>query len=784
MHWLRYACALLCATGASSLKSSRATLSWTFDTGCNSVTQPLAYNGNIYISSRDPTISNSHIDAIRPLDGTLVWSYGTSTASVEHPLVGGFGMIYSLCNDPSAVFALNATNDPGQPIWPVWSFLMAPYDTYSALTLGSGKIFTTGFVASTVFRTAPPRLFALDALKGPVRDMPVWTYDSPTFFLSEPLYAEGSVLVGITGLLVWLDADSGKVQYEIETPADWLLRPQQFLPYRNMSLWVGYTSKTPHHTVISVVDSTNRALAWSHDLQHTTSSFVRTAFDEDDEMFYVSLKNTHTRSLIMYKVDALSGEVAWNYTSQALCWSAPVCDRYGQVLFTAVVEENGGSMSEKLIMLNASTGIVRYAFRAATVDATACDSEVPAPLFWQAELLLSSNGKVYALFTPDDDAEDVDPSADWVADAALALAVPCSLIALWMLYRRFRIKGYSLSIVATTNESLSSDSSLPPFSKYEVVEKLGSGGFGVVFKVVLKQQTKYAKCAKPYALKYIACASESEREAALNEWRTISRLPSHPNMIEVQEILMNWSNCGGTAADLLQPERYVCIVMAYYPEGDLRSYISSVPPGELIAENTILSFAGQVCSLLSVMHCQSPPLIHRDLKPENILLKDDRETVVVSDFGLAKRLTGTHCQTHAGTYAFMAPEVWERKYSVESDMWAVGCILYAMCSKQVGSESRIMWRELSSPGFHESITAELSARGYSTVLSSLVVSLLSASPQQRLQAREVLHRLAHLVPSESLQYSEPPSSHPDNDFSTLRPSRAPCSYHEVNEFMS
>jgi NIMA (never in mitosis gene a)-related kinase len=75
-------------------------------------------------------------------------------------------------------------------------------------------------------------------------------------------------------------------------------------------------------------------------------------------------------------------------------------------------------------------------------------------------------------------------------------------------------------------------------------------------------------------------------------------------------------------------------------------------------------------------------LIHRDLKPENIFFKSDLK-LIIGDFGVAKQLkNGTiHANTQIGTFQYMAPEILRNeKYSNKVDIYALGCIIYELCT--------------------------------------------------------------------------------------------------------
>ncbi len=196
--------------------------------------------------------------------------------------------------------------------------------------------------------------------------------------------------------------------------------------------------------------------------------------------------------------------------------------------------------------------------------------------------------------------------------------------------------------------------------RYEIVEMLGLGGMGAVYKA------KDHELDRTIALKVIRpdLANNAEALGRFKQELLTAREVSHHNVVRI--------------FDIGEADGIKFITMEYVVGQDLRA---------LLAERTKLS-AGeameiirQVCAGLGAAHRQG--IIHRDLKPGNIM-RDQHGRIVVMDFGLARSLEDvtTHMtQTGAmvGTVAYMSPEqALAQKLDARSDLFTIGLIFYEL----------------------------------------------------------------------------------------------------------
>ena len=193
---------------------------------------------------------------------------------------------------------------------------------------------------------------------------------------------------------------------------------------------------------------------------------------------------------------------------------------------------------------------------------------------------------------------------------------------------------------------------LERLGKYERLDVLGHGASGIVYLA------KDTLLGKQVALKEIS-AQGDDLERFLEEARVLDRL-RHPNIVQVNSV----DEIGGR----------VVIDMEYVRGRNLQEVLRETP---ILPISQAVSITAQLCDGLAYAHSQRT--VHRDIKPANILITRDG-TVKLVDFGLAEVL-GTHSFAGgAGTYAYMAPEDFhpEEQSDRQSDIWAVGVILYEM----------------------------------------------------------------------------------------------------------
>jgi len=200
-------------------------------------------------------------------------------------------------------------------------------------------------------------------------------------------------------------------------------------------------------------------------------------------------------------------------------------------------------------------------------------------------------------------------------------------------------------------------------AKYKIIQELGKGGMGVVYKA------EDTRLKRPVALKFLPAnltRDAEARERFIQEAQAASRI-DHANICAIHEI------------DETEDGR-TFIVMAYYEGENLREKIRRGP----LPLQEAIDIGTQVARGLGQAHKKG--IVHRDVKPANIIVTVDGSVKIV-DFGLAKlsdRMALTLAGTVMGTAAYMSPEQ-ARGEDVDerTDIWALGAVLYEMLTGEL-----------------------------------------------------------------------------------------------------
>jgi serine/threonine protein kinase len=204
--------------------------------------------------------------------------------------------------------------------------------------------------------------------------------------------------------------------------------------------------------------------------------------------------------------------------------------------------------------------------------------------------------------------------------------------------------------------------------KFEILETLGQGGYGIVYRVkdTILNVERALKVLHPVLLADPTFIERFKREAQI-----MARL-DHPHIVPVYE--------------MDQISEHVYISMKYVPAGSLKDVLKH--QGRLSFDRA-LEITKQIASALEYAYQQPEKLIHRDIKPSNILFEKDG-SVRLSDFGFAKALSSADSISLSasggmiGTPNYMAPEIWRGKgATAATDVYSLACVFYEMITGEM-----------------------------------------------------------------------------------------------------
>ncbi|KXS22109.1 protein serine/threonine kinase [Gonapodya prolifera JEL478] len=219
--------------------------------------------------------------------------------------------------------------------------------------------------------------------------------------------------------------------------------------------------------------------------------------------------------------------------------------------------------------------------------------------------------------------------------------------------------------------------------KYQKIEKLGEGTYGIVYKAQNRENGEIV------ALKRIRLDNEEEGVpcTAIREISLLKEL-KHPNIVRLY--------------DVIHTEKKLTLVFEYL-DSDLKKFLDMY--GGEIDPNLIKQLMYQL--LKGIAFCHDHRVLHRDLKPQNLLINKKGE-LKLGDFGLA-RAFGIPVRSYSNevvTLWYRAPDVLmgSRQYSTSIDLWSAGCIMAEMafgrplfCGNSVRDQLMRIFKYLGTP---------------------------------------------------------------------------------------
>jgi serine/threonine-protein kinase len=252
--------------------------------------------------------------------------------------------------------------------------------------------------------------------------------------------------------------------------------------------------------------------------------------------------------------------------------------------------------------------------------------------------------------------------------------------------------------------------------RFEIIELIGQGGMGAVYKAADQRLTGRLCAIKEILPNLVGYDDDTlaYQEQFFQEASTLARL-DHPNLPKVSDYFSE----GG--------REY--LVMDFVPGRDLREIITeSKRRGEFLTEEQVQDWAQQLCSALIYLHSRTPPVVHRDIKPSNIKLMPSGHIKLV-DFGLVKLLTPDDSRTVTvvqgrGTVQYTPLEQYggdTGHTDTRSDIYALGATLYELLTLRAPVDARQRFLQPASLPLPRTINPAITATTERAIIAAMAM---------------------------------------------------------------
>jgi serine/threonine protein kinase len=268
--------------------------------------------------------------------------------------------------------------------------------------------------------------------------------------------------------------------------------------------------------------------------------------------------------------------------------------------------------------------------------------------------------------------------------------------------------------------SLATDSLLQ--GRYRIIQLLGAGGFGAIYKASDErfQGARVVAIKEMSDVNLTANVRAQAREDFRHEATLLVEL-NHPNLPNV--------------SDFFEENGKAYLVMEFI-EGKTLDEVQDETRGPL-DEAEVMGWAVQLCSVLQYLHTRQPPIVFRDMKPSNIMLTKENQLKLI-DFGIARvfKASATRDTTLLGSQGYAPLEQYGRGQSDQrSDIYALGATLYQLLTNHVPADApsrRINPQVFETP-------RQLNPR-ISQSTENIILMAMEQDPNERFQSAKAMQR--------------------------------------------
>ncbi len=276
-----------------------------------------------------------------------------------------------------------------------------------------------------------------------------------------------------------------------------------------------------------------------------------------------------------------------------------------------------------------------------------------------------------------------------------------------------KVKNRFLFISPSVQSGLESEGKI---SDYDIIDKLGEGSFGKVYRA------KHKKTGAIYAIKAIDKMNKNNQEGKPYFRREIEIMykVKHPNIVRL--------------FGHFEDDQHCYFVLEYIPKGNLFTILSKQKT-KCFDSTKVANFIKDLICSVFYLHNMEPPIIHRDIKPENVLL-NEKNVVKLTDFGWSNYIDDSGVRsTYCGTPVYLAPEmIKETGHDGNLDIWCIGILMFELLTGNIpfqGSDQQTLQTNILRNKICWPKDMDLSAK-------DLISKILKSDPNERISLCDML----------------------------------------------
>jgi hypothetical protein len=207
--------------------------------------------------------------------------------------------------------------------------------------------------------------------------------------------------------------------------------------------------------------------------------------------------------------------------------------------------------------------------------------------------------------------------------------------------------------------------------KYEIVKHIGGGGQAVVYEAIEKVSAGHGEVnQRKVVLKEFVLPAQAGVNVRKRVLGNIQREAQMLKKLEYENIVR--------FIDFFVDDQRAYVVLEHIDGVTLKQYIEE---GGVLTEQETVKLSLQMAKILKNLHTSAPPVIHRDFTPDNLMI-DQNKNLKLIDFNVAEHLEASDSNTVVGKHAFIPPEQFRGKATVQSDIYAMGATMYFLLTTE------------------------------------------------------------------------------------------------------